>query len=125
DEVVAVSEKSVLRVVDLLDWIAVPCEVVWDRGLSGVHHPDGSALSLGEHSLYPEFLEDVRQEKVSIGDTQSPEDLAVIILSLSQYARYRSVPQADLRCGEGLDLSLTGSCTWGIYGTHEKYIRSL
>ncbi|CAB4061067.1 unnamed protein product [Lepeophtheirus salmonis] len=74
DEVVAVSEKAVLRVVDLLDWIARPSEVVWDH-----------------HSLYPDFLSDIRQEKVSIGDLCAKDDLAVIIRSVPQYTRYRSL----------------------------------
>ncbi|XP_040583779.1 AT-rich interactive domain-containing protein 5B [Lepeophtheirus salmonis] len=91
DEVVAVSEKAVLRVVDLLDWIARPSEVVWDRGLKGVHHPDAPSLSLGDHSLYPDFLSDIRQEKVSIGDLCAKDDLAVIIRSVPQYTRYRSL----------------------------------
>jgi hypothetical protein len=30
---VAVAEKAVLRVTDLLDWIANPKDVNWDRGL--------------------------------------------------------------------------------------------
>ena len=33
DELVAVAEKAVLRVTDLLDWIANPKDVSWDRGL--------------------------------------------------------------------------------------------
>ena len=33
DELVAVSEKAVLKVSDLLDWFTDPAEVKWDRGL--------------------------------------------------------------------------------------------
>ena len=33
DEVVAVAEKAVLQISDLLDWIADPKEISWDRGL--------------------------------------------------------------------------------------------
>ncbi len=32
DELIAVAEKSVLRVVDLLDWLAPPRTVHWARG---------------------------------------------------------------------------------------------
>ncbi len=32
DELIAVAEKSVLRVVDLLDWLAPPRTVIWPRG---------------------------------------------------------------------------------------------
>ena len=44
DEVVAVSEKAVLRVSDLLDWIASPKEISWDRGLKGVCEQDCQQL---------------------------------------------------------------------------------
>lgn len=40
DEVVCVSEKAVLRVVDLLDWIADPKDIQWYRGTLGVCHSD-------------------------------------------------------------------------------------
>ena len=37
---VSVSEKAVLRVSDLLDWIANPSDIDWDRGILGVCHDD-------------------------------------------------------------------------------------
>jgi len=37
---VSVSEKAVLRVSDLLDWIANPTDIDWDRGILGVCHDD-------------------------------------------------------------------------------------
>ena len=40
DELVSVSEKAVLRVSDLLDWIANPSDIDWDRGILGVCHDD-------------------------------------------------------------------------------------
>lgn len=40
DELVAVSEKAVLKISDLLDWVANPREVRWDRGLLGVYDED-------------------------------------------------------------------------------------
>ncbi len=43
DEIVAVSEKAVLRVADLLDWIASPKEVKWERGIKGVCEADCQA----------------------------------------------------------------------------------
>ena len=36
DEVVAVAEKAVLQISDLLDWIADPKEIAWDRGLVSI-----------------------------------------------------------------------------------------
>jgi hypothetical protein len=35
-----VSEKAVLRVSDLLDWISNPSDIDWDRGILGVCHDD-------------------------------------------------------------------------------------
>ena len=40
DELVSVSEKAVLRVSDLLDWITNPSDIEWDRGILGVCHDD-------------------------------------------------------------------------------------
>ena len=37
---VSVSEKAVLRVSDLLDWITNPTDIDWDRGIVGVCHDD-------------------------------------------------------------------------------------
>ena len=81
DEIVAVSEKAVLRVSDLLDWIASPKEIQWDRGLKGVCEADCKPLpgsEANEHQYdkglnakfspgHSEFLSDVRAEKDSIG----------------------------------------------------------
>ena len=83
DEIVAVSEKAVLRVSDLLDWIASPKEIHWDRGLKGICEADCQPLpaSASEQTIHQydkglnakfspghsEFLADVRQEKEAIG----------------------------------------------------------
>ncbi|XP_059083538.1 AT-rich interactive domain-containing protein 5B-like [Tigriopus californicus] len=102
DEVVAVSEKAVLRVNDLLDWIADPKEVTWDRGLRGIcsedcKAPEGAPVQydVGLNSKFSpghsEFLNDVRQEKIAIGDVPDIDDLGVNILSIPQYGRYRSI----------------------------------
>lgn len=48
------SEKAVLRVTDLLDWIADPKDVHWDRGLVGICEEDcsfkGSAAAVEDGS---------------------------------------------------------------------------
>ena len=36
DEMVAVADKAVLRVVDLLDWMPPLHTITWDRGTKGV-----------------------------------------------------------------------------------------
>ena len=93
DELIAMSEKAVLRVTDLLDWIADPKEVHWDRGLVGICEEDCSlkgtaaattALEDGNNSDgknaqydpglnakftpgHSDFLADIRLEKKAIG----------------------------------------------------------
>jgi hypothetical protein len=37
DELIAVAEKSVLRVVDLLDWLAPPNTLHWTRGAKVIY----------------------------------------------------------------------------------------
>ncbi len=105
---VAVSEKAVLRVPDLLDWIADPKEVDWTRGSLGIHHLDCNnddkkknkeeekvqfdrGLNAKFSPGHSDFLNDVRAEKISIGDVPSIDDPAVIVLSSAQYARYRAI----------------------------------
>ena len=99
----AVSEKAVLRVSDLLDWIASPKEIQWDRGLKGICQADCEPLPGNKEAQYDkglnakfspghsEFLADVRQEKESIGDIPDLNDSAVVIINSSQYSRYRAV----------------------------------
>ena len=53
DELVAVSEKAVLRVPDLLDWIADPSEVSWDRGVLGI--PDEECKQQQQEESSPQF----------------------------------------------------------------------
>lgn len=112
DEIVAVSEKAVLRVSDLLDWIASPKEIQWDRGLKGICEADceplpgtkgnGNSDSKEIHQYdkglnakfspgHSEFLADVRLEKEAIGDVPDLNDSAVVIINSSQYSRYRAV----------------------------------
>ena len=69
DEVISVSEKAVLRVADLLDWIASPKEVHWDRGILGVCHEDcvpHPHTSLG--SSNPETSQPFEDDQLKNGD---------------------------------------------------------
>ena len=69
-----------LRVSDLLDWIASPKEIHWDRGIKGICEADCQNLpgSTEKHQYdkglnakfapgHSEFLSDVRNEKEAIG----------------------------------------------------------
>ena len=79
---VAVAEKSVLRVPDLLDWIANPETVTWDRGTRGVSLSDceapakeGTPFSLPpDHKLGPGpglDLSDIEKIKAELGENNS------------------------------------------------------
>jgi len=79
----AVSEKAVLRVSDLVDWIADPAEVRWDVGALGVYEGDCSAEeearegAQGQYDRglnarfspgHTDLMADVLQEKEAIGE---------------------------------------------------------
>ena len=81
DELVAVAEKSVLRVPDLLDWLANPSQLTWDRGTRGVALVDceapgkeGAAASFSlppDHKLGPGpglDLSDIEKIKTEFGE---------------------------------------------------------
>ena len=79
---VAVAEKSVLRVPDLLDWIANPETVAWDRGTRGVSLSDCEApgkegTPVSPFSLPPDHklgpgpgldLSDIEKIKAELGE---------------------------------------------------------
>ena len=93
-----------LRVSDLLDWIASPKEIHWDRGLKGVCEADckplpgnGSENNM-EHQYdkglnakfspgHSEFLSDVRQEKETIG---KKEDFFFVLLLRYILLKYKN-----------------------------------
>lgn len=80
---IAVSEKAVLRLADLLDWIANPKDIHWDHGLLGVCDADVKQLPATtvqnfdkglNAKFYPgfvDFLSDVKKEKNVIGRDES------------------------------------------------------
>ena len=89
-----------LRVSDLLDWIASPKEIHWDRGLKGICEADCQPLpAASEQTIHQydkglnakfspghsEFLADVRQEKEAIGTW------SILFLFLQLEAKYLNV----------------------------------
>ena len=79
DELVAVSEKSVLRVPDLLDWLvtATSSNLTWDRGTRGVAVKDcqppsssSTTICLPDHKLGPGpglDLSDIEKIRTELG----------------------------------------------------------
>ncbi|KAK7790611.1 hypothetical protein R5R35_008067 [Gryllus longicercus] len=96
DEVLAISEKVVLRADDLLGWITD--EVRWPRGLPAVWEREcpGPALAEAPHlvsSLLVDSaldLQDVLKEKSLLGEPD-PEESGVVVLSFARYCRFRGI----------------------------------
>lgn len=102
DELVAVAEKSVLRVPDLLDWLANPRTITWDRGTRGAALRDCDPPSQGakdfaappDQKLGPGpglDLSEVDKVRAEIGDEPSLDEPGVVVVSASQYCRFRGV----------------------------------
>jgi len=102
DELVAVAEKSVLRVPDLLDWLANPRTITWDRGTRGAALRDCAPPPLGvkDSSAPPDQklgpgpgldLTEVDRVRTEIGDEPSLDEPGVVVVSASQYCRFRGV----------------------------------
>lgn len=98
DEVLAIAEKVVLRVEDLVTWITVDAEWTWGRLGKSCKQikepPDGEAQEVGPVSLSESSLDfsDVEKEK-QILKNESDDDLgpSVVILSYPKYCRYRAM----------------------------------
>lgn len=107
----AVSEKSVLRVTDLLDWIADPKDVKWDRGILGVYEkgnagtgaaddanstgssPDGSDDGAGDSAGPPKRLplcDEGLNAKFSPGHSEFLADIRAEKKAISKEKEIRS-----------------------------------
>jgi hypothetical protein len=97
DELIGVAEKSVLRVPDLLDWLANPKSLNWDRGTRGAAMDECSmepSPDCGNQRLGPGpglDLSEVDKVRVELGDLQGQEEKGVVVVSASQYCRFRAV----------------------------------
>lgn len=106
DEVLAIAEKVVLRVEDLVTWITIDAEWSWGRSgkwTSEVSEPtdeqtsDISPTLLSESSL---DFSDIEKEKQNRANCKEEDDgPAVVILSYPRYCRYRAM----MRRLEGLE----------------------
>ncbi|XP_067007860.2 AT-rich interactive domain-containing protein 5B [Anabrus simplex] len=97
DEVLAISEKVVLRVVDLLDWITEEAhwgrglEAIWDQECPGAKCNDAATASAAAMLVDSALdFQDVNKEKHNL-DTPDPEKSAVVVLSFPRYCRYRGI----------------------------------
>jgi len=98
DELIGVAEKSVLRVPDLLDWLANPKTLNWDRGTRGAAMDSCSvgpeSADCGNQRLGPGpglDLSEVDKVRAELGDLQGQEEKGVVVVSAPQYCRFRAV----------------------------------
>ena len=68
----SVSEKAVLRVSDLLDWITNPKDIEWDRGILGVCHEDCVSSSIAQNSS-KNSSHSKKEKSSSNGGQKSPQ----------------------------------------------------
>lgn len=104
DEVLAISEKVVIRVEDLITWITVEAEWTWGRlakceedlkditvesdQLACPRKPAGNSFNLSETTL---DFSDVEQEREKLELSEGSTWPHVIILSFPKYCRYRAM----------------------------------
>ncbi|XP_044762442.1 AT-rich interactive domain-containing protein 5B-like isoform X2 [Coccinella septempunctata] len=97
DEVLAIAEKVVLRVEDLVTWITVDAEWTWGRlgrcGKQVKEPPDGENEEVGPVSLSESSLDftDVDKEKLVLENEEGDFGPSVVILSYPKYCRYRAM----------------------------------
>ncbi|KAJ9585047.1 hypothetical protein L9F63_020602, partial [Diploptera punctata] len=97
DEVLAISEKVVLRVEDLLDRIVD--DAGWCRGLEAIWEKDCYLEASKEEAKSPAKMlidsaldfEDVIKEKEQIAEEMYAEGSGVVVLSFPRYCRYRGI----------------------------------
>ncbi|KAK9878978.1 hypothetical protein WA026_003797 [Henosepilachna vigintioctopunctata] len=98
DEVLAIPEKVVLRVEDLITWITVDAEWTWGRlgkcikqvkePPDGTQTDDVNPVSLSETSL---DFSDVEKEKEQLENDENQLGPSIVILSYPRYCRYRAM----------------------------------
>ncbi|XP_065169404.1 AT-rich interactive domain-containing protein 5B-like [Atheta coriaria] len=96
DEVLAISEKVVLRVEDLITWITLDAEWGWGRSARYVRGRCDPSLEIPEPKISARLTEssldfsDVERER-KLSDIKPPKGPSVIILSYPRYCRYRAI----------------------------------
>jgi len=89
-----VSEKAVLRLNDLLDWIANPKDVHWEHGLLGICDADvkqmpstvqnfDKGLNAKFHPGFADFLSDVKKEKHVINKEDGKRIIFIVKVKLN------------------------------------------
>ncbi|XP_013419272.1 AT-rich interactive domain-containing protein 5B [Lingula anatina] len=98
DEILAVSEKIVLKIEDLLKWMVY--DVTWTAGSKAIYSADekNDDIDIQNNIITKSFSnnsaldwKDIEKEKKALGVCNSMKGTEVIILSYSQYCRYKAI----------------------------------
>uniref|UniRef100_A0A0K8TI64 ARID domain-containing protein n=3 Tax=Lygus hesperus TaxID=30085 RepID=A0A0K8TI64_LYGHE len=89
DEVLAITEKVVIRVEDLLTWITHATD--WNWGLGAVWEQDCPQADTSSCSNIKIDMEDVNKEKQNLGAKHWETQTGVVVLSYPKYCRYRGI----------------------------------
>jgi len=92
DELVAVAEKAVLRVHDLLDWVVPKRSLNWERGAKSIATGDCASDVIEQNNDKSKTIDlsEVDQAREETGDNDINEK-RIVILSASNYCRYRAL----------------------------------
>lgn len=88
DEVLAITEKVVIRVEDLLTWITHATD--WHWGLGAIWGK-GAPASLTPPYTFTIDMDDVNKEKEALESNHWETQTGVVVLSYPRYCRYRGV----------------------------------
>ncbi|XP_073995889.1 uncharacterized protein isoform X3 [Rhodnius prolixus] len=89
DEVLAISEKVVIRVEDLLTWITQATD--WHWGLNAMWERDCLGPSLLPTATPSLDMDDIVKEKLTLDDSHWETYTGVVVLSYPRYCRYRGI----------------------------------
>uniref|UniRef100_A0A224X7T3 Putative serine protease h6 n=1 Tax=Panstrongylus lignarius TaxID=156445 RepID=A0A224X7T3_9HEMI len=89
DEVLAISEKVVIRVEDLLTWITQATD--WHWGLNAIWERNCLGPSPLPAATPALDMDDIAKEKLTLDETHWETYTGVVVLSYPRYCRYRGV----------------------------------
>ncbi|KAK9509037.1 hypothetical protein O3M35_006449 [Rhynocoris fuscipes] len=88
DEVLAISEKVVIRVDDLLTWITQATD--WHWGLNAIWERD--CVGQPQPPATPTIdMDDIAKEKLTLDESHWETNTGVVVLSYPRYCRYRGI----------------------------------
>ncbi|XP_014260476.1 AT-rich interactive domain-containing protein 5B-like isoform X2 [Cimex lectularius] len=89
DEVLAITEKVVIRVEDLLTWITQSSDWTWGRG--AIWERDCPQAESAPYNPIALDMEDINKEKLLLGEKHWETMTGVVVLSYPRYCRFRGI----------------------------------